>query len=121
MEPVIMATLEAKYLFEGKNYAEVGENVLISEDGETLTKHSIEDSYDGTPFDEVVDPADEGIEFEVDDAVVESANMLDEMIQAAIQSYIDNPPESFEEDLDYEFNDDDPSEWLQGYEDVQTS
>lgn len=111
-----MATLEAKYIFDMKNYAEVGENVIVSEDGDILTKRFVESSYGGALFDEIAEPSDAGVEIEVDDAVYEEAEQLAELIQSVVDVYEKNPPKTFEEDLDYEFNDDDPNEWVQFYE-----
>lgn len=99
-----------------KNYAEVGDSVIVSEDGDILTKQAVEESYDGALFNEIAEPADAGIEIEIDDTVYENAEQLAELIQSVVDVYEKNPPKTFEEDLNYEFNDDDPNEWVEAYE-----
>lgn len=111
-----MATLKAKYLYNSKNWAEVGDNVLVSEDGELSTKRFVEIFNGGEQFLYVVDSLDEPVEIEIDDDVYEGAENLAELIQSVVDNYNENPPKTFEEDLEYEFNDDDPNEWVQFYE-----
>ena len=116
-----MATLKAKHFLNGKNYAEIGENVLVSEDGEITTKRFIEDMNDGEPFLNLVDSVDGVVRFDVDDMVYEEAENLSELIESVVKNYEKNPPKTFEEDLNYEFNDGDPNEWTQYYEDADQS
>lgn len=116
-----MATLKAKYLYNSKKWAEVGDNVIVSEDGDVSTKSFVSESNDYMDFSAIVDTLDSPEEIEVDDSVYEYAEGLAELIQSVVDNYKENPPKTFEEDLDYEFNDDDPNEWIQYYEDADQS
>jgi hypothetical protein len=122
MEQVIMVSLKAKYLIYGLNWAEVGDNVIVSEKGEIATKQSVEDYFDRGPFETIVDSADDGIEVDVADSVYQDAEDQADLIQRAIEQYAKNPPKTFEEDLDYNFGgDDDSDEWIDLYENPNPS
>ena len=117
-----MVSLKAKYLIYGLNWAEVGDNVIVSEKGEIATKQSVEDYFDRGPFETIVDSADDGIEVDVADSVYQDAEDQADLIQRAIEQYAKNPPKTFEEDLDYNFGgDDDSDEWIDLYENPNPS
>lgn len=117
-----MVSLKAKYLIYGLNWAEVGDNVIVSEKGEIATKQSVEDFFDRGPFETIVDSADDGIEVDVADSVYQDAEDQADLIQRAIEQYAKNPPKTFEEDLDYNFGgDDDSDEWIGLYENPDPS
>jgi hypothetical protein len=116
-----MATLKAKYLYDSMKWAEVGDNVIVSENGDVSTKKFVVESNDYADFSVIVDTLDKPEAIEVDDSVYEYAEGLAELIQSVVDEYNENPPKTFEEDLNYEFNDDDPNEWTQYYEDADQS
>lgn len=117
-----MATLKAKYVLYGQNWAEVGDSVIVSATGEILTKEYVEETFDNTSFDILVDPSDDGIEIEVEDSVYKQAEQLAELYRRAVEQYRKNPPKTLEEDLDYNFGgDDDSDEWIGLYENPDPS
>lgn len=116
-----METLKAKYLYDAKKWAEVGDMVIVSEDGDVSTKKFIVQLHDYADFLAIVDTLDEPESIEVEESVYEYAEGLAELIQTVVDNYNENPPKTFEEDLEYEFNDDDPNEWTQFYENTDQS
>jgi phosphatidate phosphatase PAH1 len=122
MEQVIMVSLKAKYLIYGLNWAEVGDNVIVSENGDIATKQYVEDDFDRGPFETIVDSADDGVEVDIEDSVYQNAEDQADLHQRANEQYAKNPPKTFEEDLDYNFGgDDDSDEWIDLYENLDQS
>lgn len=122
MERVIMVSLKAKYLIYGLNWAEIGDNVIVSENGDVATKKSVEDDFDRGPFEVIVDSADDGVEIDIEDSTYQNAEDLADLVRRAGEQYDKNPPKTFEEELDYNFGgDDDSDEWIGLYENTDQS